>query len=252
MEALKKFKIQHLSASSLNLFLNNPALWVLQYIYGFKFKTNEKALRGTLIERGVNIILSKNDDPIKTADYMYNDFVNECERLKIDKKDYEQQEQFIKKAIVALPKHLSQYGKLIGYQQQIGYDYKGIHLKGYTDFEFDKPVRIDLKTTNKINVTIGHKISQSIYSTATNMENKLFYVKVLKTKPIEVMEYKLTDEDNIKIPLLIHSAIENINYLCGVASSKDDFKRLITPNPDDFYWNKAEDKVKARKDIWGF
>ena len=45
------------------------------------------------------------------------------------------------------------------------------------------------------NVTVGHKIAQHIYTKATNMENKLFYVQILKTKS-NVMEYKLTDEDN--------------------------------------------------------
>ena len=65
------------------------------------------------------------------------------------------------------------------------------------------------------------------------------------------MEYELTDEDNIKIPLLIHQAIENMNYLCGIANTKEDFTRLITPNPDDWKWN-DESKLKARKDIWGF
>ena len=43
----------------------------------------------------------------------------------------------------------------------------------------------------------------------------------------------------------------NMNYLCSLANTKEDFKRLITPNPDDWKWNN-ESKLKARKDIWGF
>ena len=109
---------------------------------------------------------------------------------------------------------------------------------------------LDLKTSKKINVSVGHKIAQHIYKTATNKPNKLFYVQVL-TKSENVMEYELTDEDNVKIPILILQAIENMNYLCSLANSKDDFKRLITPNPDDWKWN-DETKLKARKYIWGF
>ena len=174
--------------------------------------------------------------------------------MKVDKEEYLKEKEFVQKAIQILPKHLSKFGKITGYQNKIGYNYKGIDIIGYTDFDFElpdgSPLILDLKTTKKINVSTGHKIAQHIYKTATNKPNKLFYVKVLKTKE-EVEEYELTDEDNVKIPLLIHQAIENMNYLCSLANSKDDFKRLITPNPDDWKWN-DETKLKARKDIWGF
>ena len=98
--------------------------------------------------------------------------------------------------------------------------------------------------------TTRHKIQQYIYGKATNVENKLFYIQILKTKPPKIEEYKLTQEDEFHIPKLIHQAIENLNYLCSLANTKDDFKRLITPNPEDWKW--SDDKVKARKEVWGF
>tara|TARA_Y100000593_G_scaffold51115_1_gene96145 strand:+ start:245 stop:1009 length:765 start_codon:yes stop_codon:yes gene_type:complete len=254
MEAFRKHKIKHISASNINTFITNPAEWVINYIYKLPFPSSAAAERGKYIEKALFHILGNGVSVEKALEEQTYFFAETCKEMKVDKEEYLKEKEFVEKAIKILPKHLSKFGKITGYQNKIGYNYKGIDIIGYTDFDFElpdgSPLILDLKTTKKINVSTGHKIAQHIYKTATNKPNKLFYVKVLKTKE-EVEEYELTDEDNVKIPLLIHQAIENMNYLCSLANSKDDFKRLITPNPDDWKWN-DETKLKARKDIWGF
>ena len=254
MEALKKHKIKHISASNINTFITNPAEWVINYIYKLPFPSSAAAERGKYIEKALFHILGNGVSVEKALEEQTYFFAETCKEMKVPEEEYLKEKEFVQKAIQILPKHLSKFGKITGYQNKIGYNYKGIDIIGYTDFDFElpdgSPLILDLKTTKKINVSTGHKIAQHIYKTATNKPNKLFYVKVLKTKE-EVEEYELTDEDNVKIPLLIHQAIENMNYLCSLANSKDDFKRLITPNPDDWKWN-DETKLKARKDIWGF
>ena len=253
MESLKKWKINYLSPSSIATFIENPAMYVMEKIFNYKFKGSAAASRGTFIEMGVNQVLSRDDiDPIKVSKAIVQDFINECEQYKYPKEDIDKELFFIEKAIQVLPAKLKQFGKVVGYQKEVGYDYKGVQLKGYTDFEFsnnDNLLFIDLKTTGKIpNATTRHKIQQYIYSKATNVENRLFYIQVLKTKEPRIEEYKLTEEDEIMIPLLINQAINNINVLCSLANTKEDWKRLITPNPDDWKWN-DEDKQKARKEI---
>ena len=254
MEAFKKHKIKHISASNINTFITNPAEWVINYIYKLPFPSSAAAERGKYIEKALFHILGNGVSVEKALEEQTYFFAETCKEMKVPEEEYLKEKEFVEKAIKILPKHLSKFGKITGYQNKIGYNYKGIDIIGYTDFDFElpdgSPLILDLKTTKKINVSTGHKIAQHIYKTATNKPNKLFYVKVLKTKE-EVEEYELTDEDNVKIPLLIHQAIENMNYLCSLANSKDDFKRLITPNPDDWKWN-DETKLKARKDIWGF
>ena len=256
MEALKKWKINYLSPSSIATFIENPAMYVMEKIFNYKFKGSAAASRGTFIERGVNQVLSRDDiDSIKVSKAIVQDFINECEQYKYPQADIDKELFFLEKAIQVLPAKLRQFGKVVGYQKEVGYDYKGVQLKGYTDFEFsnnDNLIFIDLKTTGKIpNATTRHKIQQYIYSKATNVENRLFYIQVLKTKEPRIEEYKLTEEDEIMIPLLINQAINNINVLCSLANTKEDWKRLVTPNPDDWKWN-DEDKQKARKEIWGY
>ena len=254
MEAFRKHKIKHISASNINTFITNSAEWVINYIYKLPFPSSAAAERGKYIEKALFHILGNGVSVEKALEEQTYFFAETCKEMKVPEEEYLKEKEFVQKAIKILPKHLSKFGKITGYQNKIGYNYKGIDIIGYTDFDFElpdgSPLILDLKTTKKINVSTGHKIAQHIYKTATNKPNKLFYVKVLKTKE-EVQEYELTDEDNVKIPLLIHQAIENMNYLCSLANSKDDFKRLITPNPDDWKWN-DETKLKARKDIWGF
>ena len=256
MEALKKWKINYLSPSSIATFIENPAMYIMEKIFNYKFKGSAAASRGTFIERGVNQVLSRDDiDATKVSKAIVQDFINECEQYKYPKEDIDKELFFIEKAIQVLPSKLKQFGKVVGYQKAVGYDYKGVQLKGYTDFEFsnnDNLLFIDLKTTGKQpKATTRHKIQQYIYSKATNVENRLFYIQVLKTKEPRIEEYKLTEEDETIIPLLINQAINNINVLCSLANNKEDWKRLVTPNPDDWKWN-DEDKQKARKEIWGY
>ena len=253
MEALKKHKITHISASNINTFITNPAEWVIHYIYKLPFSSSAAAERGKYIEKALFHILGMGVSVDKVVEQQTYFFIETCKEMKIDEEEYLKEKDFVQRAIKILPKHLSKFGKIVGYQNKIRYNYKGIDIIGYTDFDFElpdgSPLILDLKTQKKLNVSVGHKIAQHIYKTATNKPNKLFYVQVLK-KDEKVMEYELTDEDNVKIPILILQAIENMNYFCSLANSKDDFKRLITPNPDDWKWSK--DKIKARKDIWGF
>ena len=253
MEELLKHNIKYLSASSISLFISNPALYVLEKIFGYKFTAGAAAHRGRFIEQGVHLAIAKQNDIEKVAQLELSNFIEHCKQVGIKKEDYVEELDFIYKAIKKLPSKLSQFGNIVSYQKEIGYIHNGVKIKGYTDFEFrngENLLFLDLKTTGKsIKVTTAHKIQQYIYGKATNVENKLFYIQVLK-KSENIEEYSLTQEDQYHIPRIIDQAITNLKYLCALASTKDDFKRLVTPNPDDWKW--SEDKIKARKEVWGY
>ena len=252
MEALLKYNIKYLSPSSISLFISNPALYVLEKIFGYKFTAGAAAHRGRFVEQGVHLIIANKEDIEKVAQLQLSNFIEYCKQMGIEKDEYEKELEFIDRAIKKLPSELSQFGQIVGYQKEVGYVHNGVKIKGYTDFEFknkDNLLFVDLKTTGKsIKVSTAHKIQQYIYSKATNVSNKLFYIQVLK-KSENIVDYSLTPEDEDQIPRIIDQAINNIITLCSLANSKDDFKRLVTPNPDDWKWSK--DKIKARKEVWG-
>ena len=253
MEVLLKHNIKYLSPSSISLFISNPALYVLEKIFGYKFTAGAAAHRGRFIEQGVHLAIAKQSDVEKVAQLQLSNFIEYCKQMGIEKDEYEKELEFIDRAIKKLPSELSQFGKIVSYQKEIGYIHNEVKIKGYTDFEFqnkDNLLFVDLKTTGKsIKVSTANKIQQYIYSKATNVENKLFYIQVLK-KSENIVDYSLTPEDENQIPRIIDQAINNIITLCSLAKSKDDFKRLVTPNPDDWKWSK--DKIKARKEVWGY
>ena len=253
MEALLKYNIKYLSPSSISLFISNPALYVLEKIFGYKFTAGAAAFRGTFVEQGVHLVIANKEDIEKVAQLQLSNFIEYCKQMGIEKDEYEKELEFIDRAIKKLPSELSQFGQIVGYQKEVGYVHNGVKIKGYTDFEFknkDNLLFVDLKTTGKsIKVSTAHKIQQYIYSKATNVSNKLFYIQVLK-KSENIVDYSLTPEDEDQIPRIIDQAINNIISLCSLANSKDDFKRLVTPNPDDWKWSK--DKIKARKEVWGY
>ena len=253
MEVLLKHNIKYLSPSSISLFISNPALYVLEKIFGYKFTAGAAAHRGRFVEQGVHLIIANKHDIEKVAQLQLSNFIEYCKQMGIEQDEYEKELEFIDRAIKKLPSELSQFGQIVGYQKEVGYVHNGVKIKGYTDFEFknkDNLLFVDLKTTGKsIKVSTAHKIQQYIYSKATNVSNKLFYIQVLK-KSENIVDYSLTPEDENQIPRIIDQAINNIISLCSLANSKDDFKRLVTPNPDDWKWSK--DKIKARKEVWGY
>jgi len=253
MKELLKHNIKYLSPSSISLFISNPALYVLEKIFGYRFTAGAAAHRGRFIEQGVHLAIAKQSDVEKVAQLQLSNFIEYCKQIGIKKDEYEKELNFIDQAIRKLPSKLSQFGKIVSYQKEIGYIHNGVKIKGYTDFEFknkDNLLFLDLKTTGRsIKVTTANKIQQYIYSKATNVSNKLFYIQVLKTKE-NIKEYSLTQEDEYHIPRIIDQAITNLKHLCYLANTKDDFKKLITPNPDDWKW--SDDKIKARKEVWGY
>jgi len=253
MEELKKYNIKYLSPSSISLFISNPAVYVLEKIFGYKFTAGAAAHRGRFIEQGVHLVIANKQHEKDVAGLQLSNFVEYCKQIGVKKDEYEKELDFIDRAIQKLPSKLSKFGKIVSYQKEIGYNYNGVKIKGYTDFEFqnkDNLTFVDLKTTARtIKISTAHKIQQYIYSKATNVENKLFYIQLLK-KDEKVEEYKLSQEDEINIPIIVNQAISNIINLCKLANNKDDFKRLVTPNPDDWKWSK--DKIKARKEVWGY
>ncbi len=197
MKELLKHNIKYLSPSSISLFISNPALYVLEKIFGYKFTAGAAAHRGRFIEQGVHLAIAKQSDVEKVAQLQLSNFIDQ--------------------AIRKLPSKLSQFGKIVSYQKEIGYIHNGVKIKGYTDFEFknkDNLLFLDLKTTGRsIKVTTANKIQQYIYSKATNVSNKLFYIQVLKTKE-NIEEYSLTQEDEYHIPCIIDQAITNLKHLC--------------------------------------
>src|ERR1044072_8265879 len=61
MNPFQRYNIEHLSASSLNLYAEEPAFWSLVYLHGYKDQAGPKAWRGSAVEAGLDIWLYRRD-----------------------------------------------------------------------------------------------------------------------------------------------------------------------------------------------
>jgi len=135
MEALKKHKITHISASNINTFITNPAEWVIHYIYKLSFPSSAAAERGKYIEKALFHILGNGVPVDKVIEEQTYFFAETCKEMKIDKEEYLKEKEFVQRAIKALPKHLSKFGKIVGYQNQYNPIYQ--YLYSYNQSFFD-------------------------------------------------------------------------------------------------------------------
>ena len=54
-DAFDRFGLNHLSSQSVNLFLSNPAMFVLKYCEGYKGPTNAAMLRGNTSDKMIGV-----------------------------------------------------------------------------------------------------------------------------------------------------------------------------------------------------
>lgn len=63
MDPFHRFGIDHLSASSLNLYSEEPAYWTICYLHGHHEKKGPRVWRGSAVESGLDHWLYKRDLP---------------------------------------------------------------------------------------------------------------------------------------------------------------------------------------------
>ena len=252
MDGLKNYNIKRLSYSTLSSFRQRQDLWFLQKICGYRFPSNPAMERGRKIEEGVHAVLSKGikeqEEIIKITTEL---FTNVCENGGFNKEKIKKEVPNIAIGIKEGVKKLLPFGKPISYQKQIDIELLGVSIRGYTDFEFFNETTgdlcfIDLKTSSQLKkkVTFDHLCQTSIYNRATNVPQKLLYVRT-SVNPDSML---LDAETDAKYIHYLERQIVAMNLLLE-KFNKEELTKLIVPNVDAFYWGEAE--IKARKEVWG-
>lgn len=259
-----------LSPSSLNLFLKEPALWVMKHFYGIRGGSNIYAIRGKLVEKCVNILIE--------ADITLEDYIEECtkdakqgirlscikekswsiEGIMVTEKDLEEFYKWGVHAFLNLPDMKS----IVSRQDYVSTEYLGITLGGYIDY-FCKPTNtgtppfnLDLKTCNKLPVIVSkgdrkgmlsktkadNVRQQIVYSLATSINSDLLYVT-----PTESLRYRITQRDIDEVMPSIQEGIKKIKYLLTL-NIKDVIIDVEPGKMNSFYWD-DELRIHARR-IW--
>ena len=255
VQGLINHDIQHLSASSINTWINSQTAFVSKYLFKKDFAVGFSALRGNAVERSISHYLKnlKNNNVFDESleigiEYFRNNVFLSSDELEneeiIIRKMLEQCEisffDFFKK-INFDPnkndqmKHQSfqeKYLKLKNNQKVL--------IKGFSDFficEGEKIV-IDLKTTLRCPSVMSqsHKIQASIYKWL--FDANVFFIYVTNKKNIVI---NLTQSDYFEHMELVKNTSENINNFLSLTKNKNLLFASSVHDPSNFFWKENLD-----------
>lgn len=242
-----KHGIDHLSASSVNLWVNAPDVWVAKYLHGFKGRFGPAPVRGQCVEDGVVLALQGKSvaDAVAAA------------HARFDKTFPRQDDEAVKERELIAPMMETALAELRGYgepefqdgQQEkvsINADFGdwSIPVIGFLDLVFPSHgLVIDLKTTTRIpsQMTPEHQMQRAIYARAKgNCAVKFLYVSAKKTALLE-------DGDVGQTLATLKAHIARMARFLAHCD-KDTALQVVPCNPGSFYWRGDE---TARLTLFG-
>ena len=251
IDGFAKHNIDHLSASSINLWTNAPDVWVMQYLYGIRTPMGAAPWRGIVVEDAVVDILTGGSEQKAIQDAL-DKF---DKRFLIGTEKTTKERDMIKPMIQLSIEELMEFGKpefpeeseRRGQEKieiKTGKDGWTIPIIGYLDLVYPQHgLVIDLKTTGRIPSTMSgeHQLQRAIYAKAKgNMGVKFLYVSAKKASMLE-------DGDVAETLAKAKTQIFRMEaFLRHV--DKDTAKEIIPLNPNSFYWTGNED---LRKEFYG-
>lgn len=240
MNGFEKHGIKHLSASSINLWVNAPDVWVAQYLFGRRGPMSAAAMRGICTEDAVVAVLTGRGqaEALKDAHDKYDGmFLVGNEKTT---KERDMIEPCMQLALEALQDYGTPEFPENG-QEKISINAKTddfvIPVIGYLDLVFpDAGLVIDLKTTGRCPSVMSaeHQLQRAIYQKAKgNQAVKFLYVTPKKTNLLE-------DGDPNELLGRAKKQIIRLERFLR-SGSKQDIAGVVPVNPSSFYWNGAED-----------
>lgn len=233
--------VDHLSASSLNLWSNAPDLWIVQYLFGRRTPMGASAWRGICVEDAVVATLMGG----KEAEAIDASLAKFDARFPIgDEKTTKEREVIAPMVSVAL-QELKEFGEPEfpedGGQNKISITAKGdgwqIPVIGFIDLYFPKHgLVVDLKSTNRIPsaMSADHVRQRAIYARAMgNCAVKFLYVSSKKAAWLEDGDVTETMADTKRQIIRMERFLRMVD--------KETARDIIPCNKSSFYWQGAED-----------
>lgn len=251
--AFERHGITHLSASSVNLFIAQPALWCVSYLMKRRTPVGPAAHRGTAIEAGVEAGLFDPSLPVEECQKIAEAKFHSLTRLSADQRIEKEREVISPSVAVALAE-LRQYGipeKSPDGQRQhkLELTIPGVSVPvwGFLDFWFaDHGIIVDLKSTAKIpsQVTEPHARQGAIYASfGSNQQVRMAYVSKSK-----IACYVVPDVDHHRASFV--QAAQAIENLLSLSDDGEKLTRCFSPDLSSFYWGDATARALAHE-IWG-
>ena len=240
-----QFDIEHLSASSINLFIQDIPLFIVRYLAKHKSPTNPAMLRGTVIDHAIG-----NKTSLEEAQKEFMALMNYEKKQGnvFDKEKADTEYNNIEKYLeVGLPFY-EKLGEPVSYQKKVELQYEDLPIPiiGYVDMEYSDCIR-DIKTTAKRPSALLEPVQRQIalYAKCLDVDRAYAdYLYVTKTKA-EVISFEVDDIDmRINEVYRVASAMMNLLQNNDINSLVDQFY----PNMTTFMWSESDKKVA--KELW--
>lgn len=252
MNAFEKHGITHLSPSSVNLFVAQPALWCASYLMKRRTPVGPAAHRGTAIECGVEAGLFAPDMPVEECQKIAEAKFHSLTRLSGDARIEKERATIAPSVAVALGE-LRQYGipdapedgrqhKIVRYMDSVP-----VPILGFLDFWWPQHgIIVDLKSTAQVpsRINEAHARQGAFYTGAgSNTQVRMGYVSAKK-----IAVYVVEDAaHHLKVFQQIAQAIER---LLSLSDDSEKLTRCFAPDLSSFYWGDQSARTIAQE-IWG-
>jgi hypothetical protein len=258
MNAFERHGVGHLSASSLNLWAAQPALWIMERLLGRRTPPGVIAARGKAVEHGVHLGLSNPrlsvEECIEGAE---REFVRQT-ALSTDPRREEERKKLAGWVRGALAE-LRQYGTPDGYQEKIEVqlDDVAVPIVGFIDWRFsDHGLIVDLKTTERFPSQIGdaHGRQGAVYASAHgNFGMRFAYAKPApgKKEPQQVRVYEMSGDDVRRHLAALRAIVLSLGRFLAISNDARELAGLIVPDFDSFWWSEPAARAAGRE-VFGF
>lgn len=247
-DGFKRHNIDHLSASSINLWANAPDVWVMQYLFGKRTAMGAAPWRGICTEDAVVETLMGGSE----AEAIAKALAKFDARFPIGDEKTTKERDMITPMVQLAVEELMAFGKPEfpedERQEKISITAKGdgweIPVIGYLDLVYPHHgVVIDLKTTSRLpsSMSAEHRLQRAIYQKAKgNMAVKFLYVTPKKAVMLE-------EGDVAETLAFAKAQISRLEAFLR-AVDKETARAIVPCNPNSFYWQGAEE---LRKEFYG-
>jgi hypothetical protein len=247
MSGLKLHRIEHVSASSLNLFAAEPALWVMERLCGRRGKVGPAAHVGTAVEAGVEAALRGEVDGVGWAALLAG---ARYDLLCDDPDAREKIAPMVRQAYAALSPYGAPDVPEDGRQHRVEVELEGVPVPciGYTDFVFHQHgTVIDLKTSSTLPsaIKVAHARQGAVYARAFSNYAMLFAYCTPKKSAVYILE---NPADHLAA---LANIARRLDKFLAVSADPQELAAIVCPDYDSFYWSDPQTRANGLA-LFGF
>ena len=240
----EQFDIEHLSASSINLYIQNTPLFIVRYLAKHKSPANAAMIRGTVIDHAIGNKTSIEDAQAEFKSLMSYEQSHGTvfDQDKADK-EYNDIERYLS---IGLPfyQHL---GEPVSYQKKVEIDIGlPVPVIGYVDLEYQDCIR-DIKTAAKKTSALLPPVQRqlAIYATALEKDHAYAdYICVSKTSS-EVITLAVDD-----ISMRLDEVYGASSAMMSLLQNNDVNSLVDQFYPDLSHWMWTDSDKQVAKELW--